>query len=58
MNKKFKNQVVVVTGAGNGIGKAIAKSFALAGANVVVNDILEVRVNNVVSEINKITWVN
>ena len=54
MNKKFKNQVVVVTGAGNGIGKAIAKSFALAGANVVVNDILEVRVNNVVSEINKI----
>ena len=41
MKDKFKNQVIVVTGAGNGIGKAIAKSFALAGGNVVVNDIKE-----------------
>jgi len=53
MKDKFKNQVIVVTGAGNGIGKAIAKSFAFAGANVVVNDIEEVRVKKVVSEINK-----
>ena len=53
MKDKFKNQVIVVTGAGNGIGRAIAKSFALAGANVVVNDIEEIRVKKVVSEINK-----
>ena len=34
-----KGQVVVVTGAGRGIGQAIARRFGGAGANVIVNDV-------------------
>ena len=39
MSELHKEKTVVVTGAGNGIGKAIAIRFAKEGANVVVNDI-------------------
>ncbi len=35
----LKNQVAIVTGAGRGIGEAIAFTFAREEANVVVNDI-------------------
>ena len=35
----FENKTVVVTGAGNGLGKAYSLEFANRGANVVVNDI-------------------
>ena len=34
---KFLNRTVIVTGASNGIGKAIAEHFGKAGANVVIN---------------------
>jgi 3-oxoacyl-[acyl-carrier protein] reductase len=53
MNQEHEGQTVVVTGAGNGIGRAIAERFAKAGAQVVVNDIDPARVDTVVGEISQ-----
>ncbi|MBZ0299562.1 MAG: SDR family oxidoreductase, partial [Anaerolineae bacterium] len=36
---KFENQVVCITGAGRGIGYALAKAFAAEGAQVVIAEI-------------------
>src|SRR5947209_17129051 len=41
MNLSFENKVVLVTGAGSGMGLATAKAFAEAGASVVLADIQE-----------------
>lgn len=37
--QRFTNKIVIVTGAANGIGRAIALRFGSEGAQVVVNDI-------------------
>jgi 3-oxoacyl-[acyl-carrier protein] reductase len=45
--KRFADQVVLVTGAGHGIGRAVAERFASEGARVVVNDLDETRASEV-----------
>jgi Dehydrogenases with different specificities (related to short-chain alcohol dehydrogenases) len=39
MDKQFENKIILVTGASQGIGKAIAKKFASLGAKIALNDI-------------------
>jgi len=47
----LKNKVAVVTGAASGIGEAIARAFAAAGAKVFVGDLKEKEGKQVASEI-------
>ncbi|QOR67774.1 glucose 1-dehydrogenase [Cytobacillus suaedae] len=48
---KFENKIVIITGAGNGIGRGIALEYAKNGAKVVVADIDEEAGHQVISEI-------
>jgi NAD(P)-dependent dehydrogenase (short-subunit alcohol dehydrogenase family) len=48
---QVKDKVVIVTGAGSGIGKATAKHFAKYGAKVVVSDISLEKAKEVADEI-------
>lgn len=48
---RLQDKVAVVTGAGSGMGKAIATLYAQEGAKVVVSDINEESAQTVVNEI-------
>jgi len=49
--KKFKNKIVFITGAGSGIGQAVALGMAQHGACVLVNDIADEQANHTVEKI-------
>ncbi|KAF2201478.1 peroxisomal multifunctional enzyme type 2 [Delitschia confertaspora ATCC 74209] len=51
-NLDFKDKVVLITGGGNGLGRAYALQFAKLGAKVVVNDL--VNPDTTVQEIQKL----
>jgi multifunctional beta-oxidation protein len=50
---EFKDQTVIITGAGAGLGRAYALMFGKLGANVVVNDVSEAAAKKVVDEVTK-----
>src|SRR3972149_160939 len=47
----LKDRVVIITGAGQGIGRVFAKAFALAGARVVIAERNEAKAASVAGEI-------
>ncbi len=48
---EFQGRTAIVTGAGSGIGRALALQLAEAGARVVVTDVIRVRADEVAAEI-------
>src|SRR6266571_2147605 len=48
---ELEGQVAIVTGAGRGIGRAIALELASLGADVVIAEVLEANAANVVEEV-------
>ena len=49
---RFENQTAIVTGAGRGIGRAIAVRFANEGARVACVSLTEANAKSVADEIN------
>jgi NAD(P)-dependent dehydrogenase (short-subunit alcohol dehydrogenase family) len=50
---RLQGKTIVITGAGSGLGRESALLFAQEGANIVVTDKIEKRVNDVVAELEK-----
>ena len=50
----LKNRVAIITGAARGIGKAIAKRYAMEGCNIAITDINEDNINATVAELSEL----
>jgi len=50
---RFQGKVVLITGAGGGVGKVIAKRFAEEGASVVINDLNLHKAESLTNQIKK-----
>jgi NAD(P)-dependent dehydrogenase (short-subunit alcohol dehydrogenase family) len=48
----LNNKVILITGAGKGRGRVLAKAFAEAGASVVVNDVSPINLDSLIDESN------
>ena len=48
---RFKDKVIIITGAGQGLGRAFANAFAREGAKVVIAEINEANAKSVAKEI-------
>lgn len=53
---RLKNKVAIITGAGSGIGKAIAHRFAKEGAHVVIPDINLTAAQNTANELQQMNY--
>ena len=53
MDLKLTDKVVLITGSGQGLGKGIVRSFLKEGANALITDIHQDRINETLSELKR-----
>ncbi len=51
MSVKVKDRVALITGSGSGIGEGVAKRLSQNGAKIVINDVVQDKIDRVVEEI-------